>query len=471
MKKISHKEKVEHIATQLKDYVKTGDQRKIRFTHGSTNSTRVQDKTDFYLIDISSCNEILNIDANKKIATVEPNVSMDTLVKECLQHGLLPKVVMEFPGITCGGGVNGAALESSSYKYGQFNDACTEYECILGDGTIIYANKNNHADLFYGISGSYGTLALLTAITISLLPAKPYVSLRCIRVGTDKVISELKKLIDEKQYDYLDAIIFSKEDALIITGMLSEKIDHPLITFTKPTDEWFYLYVQGVLQNKNPHEISVPIKDFLFRYDRGAFWMGEHAFNIFHVPFHKTMRTVLNLFMNTKTMYTALHKTNAAQDFFIQDFYVPFSETKRFLEFTKINTGIYPLWLCPIKSTKTPQYLSPHYLQENMLIDVGVWGSIPKNKDIGEINRMFEKFVHQIGGRKMLYAQAFYTEESFWKIYDQKAYLRLRKKYKATMIFPTVWEKIHVKKRYAVNKYTGVIETIGEVMTNRLKRN
>ena len=51
-------------------------------------------------------------------ALVEPNVPMDTLVRETLRYGLLPPVVPEFPGITAGGGFAGTAAESGSFKYG-----------------------------------------------------------------------------------------------------------------------------------------------------------------------------------------------------------------------------------------------------------------------------------------------------------------------------------------------------------------
>src|SRR5690349_21445616 len=97
---ISHKEKVTEFIKQLKNRSKTNDKRTVRFFHGSTNSTRVQDKSRNYIIDISSLNEILEVDEKQKIAIVEPNIAMDILVAECLKYGLLPKVVMEFPGIT-----------------------------------------------------------------------------------------------------------------------------------------------------------------------------------------------------------------------------------------------------------------------------------------------------------------------------------------------------------------------------------
>ncbi|HSW97804.1 MAG TPA: FAD-binding protein [Candidatus Saccharimonadales bacterium] len=453
---LSHEEKIATIAEQLINYSKSNQKKKIRFTHGSTNSTRVQDKSENYIIDISSLNKILEIDQEKKIAIVEPNVPMDMLVAACLKVGLIPKVVMEFPGITCGGGVNGAALEASSYKYGQFNDTCVEYECILADGTVVKANEKENSGLFYGISGSYGSIALLTSVTISLLPAKQYVNVRFIRVASKNVISELQKLVQKETYDYLDAIVFNEENAVIIVGNLTEAKHNPLVTFTQSTDEWFYLYAKQTLSTDSSNEITVPIKDFLFRYDRGAFWMGKYAFVLFHIPFSKLLRRLLDPFMHTRTMYKALHNSNIAQELFLQDFYIPFSKTKDFIDFTNQQLGIFPLWLCPIRSTNSPQYLSPHYLKEDMLIDVGIWGTIPKNKDITHVNKLFEDYVLKIGGRKMLYAEAFYTEKFFWEIYNEKAYRNLRDVYKVKDIFPTVWEKTHVKKKYGINKWNGI---------------
>ena len=46
---------------------------------------------------------------------------MDALVAATLPHALLPLVVMEFPGITVGGGFSGTSGESSSFRHGPFD--------------------------------------------------------------------------------------------------------------------------------------------------------------------------------------------------------------------------------------------------------------------------------------------------------------------------------------------------------------
>ena len=67
------------------------------------------------MVDSSSLSHVLKVDMERKTATVEPNVPMDRLVEEILKYGLVPPVVMEFPGITVGGGYAGTSGESSSY--------------------------------------------------------------------------------------------------------------------------------------------------------------------------------------------------------------------------------------------------------------------------------------------------------------------------------------------------------------------
>jgi len=97
-------------------------QKPFRIYHGSTNSTRPYLFRADEMIDTSDLNQILVIDVNAMTALVEPNVPMDKLVENTLEVGLLPPVVMEFPGITVGGGFSGTGGESSSFRYGFFEE-------------------------------------------------------------------------------------------------------------------------------------------------------------------------------------------------------------------------------------------------------------------------------------------------------------------------------------------------------------
>lgn len=52
-----------------------------------------------------------------------------------------------------------------------------------------------------------------------------------------------------------------------------------------------------------------------------------------------------------------------------------------------------------------------------------------------------EKKLQELGGRKVLYSQRFYTEEDFWALYDRVGYEELGKRCDATTL-PTVFDKV-----------------------------
>lgn len=97
-----HKLTVAMLASKVKQFntLKTP----FRIYHGSTLSTRNSSRQRDQIIDVSSLSHVLKFNELEKTVLVEPNVPMDKLVEATLSHGLLPKVVMELPNITVGGG-------------------------------------------------------------------------------------------------------------------------------------------------------------------------------------------------------------------------------------------------------------------------------------------------------------------------------------------------------------------------------
>lgn len=58
-------------------------------------------------------------------------------------------------------------------------------------------------------------------------------------------------------------------------------------------------------------------------------------------------------------------------------------------------------------------------------------------------NRALEQEVARLGGKKCLYAHAYYTEDEFWAHYDRETYDALREKYGAGYL-PSVYDKVKV---------------------------
>jgi type II secretory ATPase GspE/PulE/Tfp pilus assembly ATPase PilB-like protein len=128
-----HSMNLKSVQEQMKNFFARGQ--KVKIYHGSTNSTRAQKFEKDKFVDVSQLDHVIEINTSEQYILVEPNVPMDKLVEATLKHRLIPPVVMEFPGITVGGGIQGGAGESSSFRYGLFHDTCLEYENDLSEPT------------------------------------------------------------------------------------------------------------------------------------------------------------------------------------------------------------------------------------------------------------------------------------------------------------------------------------------------
>ncbi|KAH8805761.1 hypothetical protein F5884DRAFT_800519 [Xylogone sp. PMI_703] len=447
----SHNEAVGEISESVRGYFERGE--KFRIFHGSTNSTRHTKKGN--LVDTSSLNHVLKVDTATKTALVEPNVPMDRLVEATLKHGLVPPVVMEFPGITVGGGYSGTSGESSSFKHGFFDRTINYVKMVLANGEVVIASNVQHPDLFHGAAGAVGTLGVTTMVELQLQEAKRYVETTYHPVsGMADAIEKLKKFTADKSLDYVDGIMYSKSHGAIVTGTLTNDIENnlPVQRFSSAWDPWFYLHVKEKItssQNR-PVKEAIPLAEYLFRYDRGGFWVGASAFKYFKTPFNRFTRWLLDDFLHTRMMYTALHASGQSKRYVVQDLALPYSTAEKFVDYTDEAFGIYPLWLCPLKQSPLPTMHPHNAAQKNPdgsledMLNVGLWGDGPDNHEkFVTLNRDLEYKLRELGGMKWLYAHTYYTEDEFWQQFDRKWYDDLRRKYGATTL-SSVYEKVKV---------------------------
>ena len=451
----SHDRAVDRISTSVRDFY---DRRqKFRIFHGSTNSTRpsaagIRQCT----VDTSPLSHVLEVNPEKRTVLVEPNVPMDRLVEETMKYGLVPPVVMEFPGITVGGGYAGTSGESSSFKHGFFNQTINYIEMVLANGEVINCSGNQKPDLFHGAAGAVGSLGVTTLVELQLREAKKYVETVYHPVScTAEAIKKFGQVIVDPKLDYVDGILYSKTQGAVITGRMTDtptqnaRVQH----FSDAKDPWFYLHVQDAIaksRSSGPIIEMIPLAEYLFRYDRGGFWVGALAFDYFNMPFNDYTRWWLDDFVHTRMMYTALHASGQSKKCIIQDLALPFSTAEQFVDYTDKVFGIYPLWLCPLRQSQLPT-MHPHIngLEadgQNLkhMLNIGLWGlGPPQPDDFIQANRDLERKLRELGGMKWLYAHTYYTEDEFWQMYDRKWYDALRAKYNATSL-PSVYEKVKV---------------------------
>lgn len=435
-----HDRAVEDIADRVKSFKDGGSRPTI--SHGSTNSTRPQREGD--TIEVGHLDHVLQVDRGEEKAVVEPNVPMDRLVDATLEHGLVPPVVMEFPGITVGGGIQGGAGESSSFVHGAFHQCFDRYEIITGDGEILEVSEDSHPDLFHGTECSYGSLGILTAAELELVPATDYVRLEYRRVkGAEELVSMVRREVERGEADFLDAILFGPDLGVVMVGERSDREDLPVNRFWRARDDWFYRHARKAVDGRERWVENVPLRDYLFRYDRGAFWTGELGLERLPLRGSREIRTALDPIFRTRRMYRFLHGGDLASGFIVQDICLPEKNAAEFVDWVDENLGIYPLWLCPLEPDGEGNHpTSPGEMDTELVVNVGVWGKPPG--DPYEANRDLERAVLDMDGRKVLYAHQYMDKEEFWEMYDGERYQKLREKYDAGEVFPGIYETTHV---------------------------
>lgn len=424
-------------------------------SHMTSSFTKRQNPVNF-----NRLNRFLSMNLPNKTLWVEGGLNMQEIAKKTLDFGLIPAVLPEFKEITVAGAVMGAALESASFKHGQFSDQCLAYELVLEDGQNIICSEADYADLFHGVSGSYGSLAKLSAAKIRLKKTKPYVRIDYELLADQ---SKLWPLKDFHKIDYLDALVFESGETILSKAKAVgiKEIPYGLEGFNRLAANWYIQNIEKKVLNGEIYTEYWTLFEYLFRYDLSAFWMGQfttssplrylfplgknslkkHLITAFEkYPPSISPSFLFRLFCNWKlssrSLYKALHKflgKDLEDLFIIQDFYIPSPKIEEFLDFVEREIKIYPLWLCPVKSSKKAQILSPHFLQERATLpqftNVGIYGRPQKRKDIKGLHKELEKIALGLGGRKMLYGKNYYSKEDFWKIYDKKSYNSLREKY------------------------------------------
>lgn len=255
-------------------------------------------------------------------------------------------------------------------------------------------------------------------------------------------------------------ILFSKGHGVVVTGQLVDMKPEgcPVRTFSHPWDRWYYMHVQdttGKLADGETVVEYVPLGEYLFRYDRGGFWVGRQGYTYFKdlIPFTRFCRWLLDDYSHTRTLYHALHASGIASQFVVQDLALPYDAAGDFVGWVDEELGIWPIWLCPLRGGYPLPTFHPVTKAQNgecavsqPILNIGVWGWGPADRDTFLAkNRALETKLVGLRGRKWLYAHTYYTEGEFWSEYGHREiYDGLREKYFAGTL-PNGYDKVKPK--------------------------
>lgn len=133
-------------------------------------------KGDCIILQLTRMNRIVTIDKRNMIAVVEPGVVNGRLQDELSKMGLFyPPDPASLNTSTIGGNIAEGAGGPRGVKYGVTKDYVLALEVVLADGTVIKTGAKTMKsvagyDLTRLITGSEGTLGIVTQATLKLIP-------------------------------------------------------------------------------------------------------------------------------------------------------------------------------------------------------------------------------------------------------------------------------------------------------------
>ncbi len=386
-------------------------------------------------LDVGGLDAVLEVDGETRTATVEPQVTIRELVQTTGRHGLAPAVVPEFPDITVGGAIAGLAAESGSHRHGLFHESLEWLDVVLGSGERLRVSDAEHRELWAALPGAYGTLGLVVAARLRLVERRPWVRLEHRRFG----LGEIVERAEPWPHDFVDALCDRGEEVVLTTGDLVDDL-HPGEPVWRPRScsEYYCDHLVAVARNGGAETMAY--EDYVFRYDRGAFWIGPSKLGRSFAS-----RLVFGGFATASNLYLLRRDKQRLSPGpsrrLVQDCIVPAGRGLELVRFVRRATAG-PLWLLPIESHSATLFgLAP-----GRWLNVGIYVRLDATPEQAlAFNRQLETEVHRLGGVKTLHAEVFAGAAELAEVYDLAAYDALRRSVGAEGVFPHLLAKLRVE--------------------------
>ncbi|MCW2831431.1 MAG: FAD-linked oxidase [Aeromicrobium sp.] len=427
---------------------------RVRLAKKTSNLFRPRSASDAPGLDVGGLDGVIAIDVEAQTADVQGICTYEQLVAETLPHGFIPYVVPQLRTITLGGAVTGLGIESTSFRNGLPHESVLEMDILTGSGEIVTAAPDgDHADLFDAFPNSYGSLGYATRLRIKLERVPAYVALRHVRMaGAAEAVKAIEVIAETGEWhgervDGLDGTAFTPDEIYLTLAHFTDALPSggPGSVSDYTGQQIFYRSIQA-------RETDVlTMNDYIWRWDTDWFWcsgaFGAQNPWIRRVwpskwrrsdVFHKIVGLDERLGI-IKTLDRI--KKVPGRERVIQDIEVPLDQVPAFLEWFDAEVGMRPVWLCPLRTTRTwPAYpLAPG----ETYVNVGFWGTVevPAGSPAGLVNRAIETAVHTMGGHKSLYSEAFYDRETFDQMYGGEVLAAARRRYDPESRLSTLYEK------------------------------
>ncbi len=442
----THEQKVQAVVDQIRAANTRGVP--VQFVKKSVSHfvpNPYEDESAIPRIDLSPLCEVLSVDPDAKTAVVESGVTLEDLVEETLKHDLVPYTVSELKGITVGGAISGCSVESMSYRYGGLHDSCLEYEVITGTGEVLTLTPDAEPELFHMLHGSYGTLGVISRVTLKLYPAKPHVKVENRLHTTFAAFwADLLERCEKADYTFVDGIIHGKDAFVLCLGEYEDEA--PYTSDYEHED----IYYKSTLAKREDH-MTAP--QYFFRYDTECHWLSRTGPGLENRLVRKLFGRYLlgstNLIQWSNRFKGPLKLIKRRPELTI-DVFIPEPRFEEFYAWYEEVIDFYPLWIVPYRMPQMYAFLDDEYasgVDSNFVIDAAIYGRPNNDRDV-DISEVLERKVHELNGFKTLISRNHYSEAEFWRVFDKPRYDRVKARLDPEDLFGNVYRRF-APERYA----------------------
>lgn len=459
------------VDTLLESFRAVPEGQRVRLAKKTSNLFRGRTDTAAGL-DVSGLGGVVAIDPVARTADVQGMCTYEDLVDACLPYGLSPFVIPQLKTITLGGAVTGMGVESTSFRNGLPHESVLEMDVLTGTGELVTCSPEQNVDLFRGFPNTYGSLGYAVRLKIELEPVAPFVELLHVRYDDATEYSQaMGEIAESGQYDGrdvhgLDGVAFSPTELYLIIAIQTDE-KGPVSDYTRE-----HVFYRSIQHPEGTTRDRLTIRDYIWRWDVDWFWCSR-AFGAQDPTIRKLWpRDLLRSSFYWKLIgldrkYDIEHNlVNRRQGLphrerVVQDVEVTVDKLPEWIDWFFNASDIQPMWMCPIRlrggverlasqgevlgEESSPWPLYP--LQPGATwINAGFWSAVAGDHvsaeaEPGAFNRVIEQKVHELGGHKSLYSEAFYTREEFESLYGGKLPEKLKDVYDPNRRFPGLYEK------------------------------
>lgn len=278
-----HDDKVARVCQEVREWQQLPPEQKgtkgIRTDRNgnASHSVRENVKTGAFKVQMGDFDTILELKKGQNddmSVVVEPGVTVGKITNYLTEQKLQLAATLEMEEATLGGLVMATGMTTHSHVCGLTHDTVLAYDIVTADGEAIHVTaENEHSDLFRSLPWSHGTLGILVAVELQVVPAAPFVHLEYIPFYSHTEYTQAYQEVlnsDEPPF-FLEMIIFSKNSSVLMKGTLvseeelSNFKDLKVNKLGNPSAPWFFKHVETVIENGKTSEM-IPIYDYLMRH-------------------------------------------------------------------------------------------------------------------------------------------------------------------------------------------------------------